>query len=926
MQKGSGRNVVRSATVSVLCVLLLAACGGSPESMVASAKEYLAKNDRNAASIQLKNALQKNPGFGEARFLLGKINFDSGDYAGAEKELRRAMDAGFSLDETVPLLAKALVLSGQGDKVAELANQSLSDPQAKAALMVAQGEALITKNKRDDAIQLYDSALRLVPGFPTARIAKARIGAFDHRYDEALAEVDDVLKQSPNLPEALSLRGDLMLALNRVDDALKAFEALVAVRPTDVIAHQNVVSLLLRQNKLDDAGAKIAAMRKALGNHPMAVYLQAFLDTRQGKTKEAYDELQQVLRVAPDYVPALMLMATLQLQRSEFVEAQANLAKIVDRFPGATLARRLLVSAYVGLREPSKALETLQPLIKDRTEDVTILNLAGQVYAMAGDFARSEEYFGRAAASDPKNAQLRTRLGASRLAAGETDRAFQDLEAASALDPDNIQADVTLIMAHLRRNEVAKALAAVAVLEKKKPNDPVTFNMKGGVLLANKDIPGAREAFEKALSIKPDFLAAVTNLARLDVADKQLERARKRYEEFLNRAPKDPNGYLQFAEFTAQTGSQPKDVQAILERGVTAVPTALPLRLALVRMLVQGGDTKRALSLAQEAAAAAPDDAAVLELLGRAQVAAGELQQALTTFGKLAAKLPTSPGPLIAMANVQIASKDLSGAEQSLRKALAVKPDSVDAQQRLFAVLMTGKRFDDARRVARDIQKANGKAAVGYVLEGEAYTAAGKPTEAVTAYEEAFRLDHSAQSCIWLHVARLAAGQSAEAAKLATDWLKGNPKDLIFRAYLAERSLKEQKFDQAAQQYRQMVDIAPKNPLLLNNLAWAMGKQGDKGALQVIDKALAMTPNSPVLIDTLGTLQIQFGDAEKGIQNLRKAVSLGPKLPQLQVSLVSGLIKAGKKDEARTEIEAALKTAPENSPQKAELERLRKTL
>ena len=148
---------------------------------------------------------------------------------------------------------------------------------------------------RDDAIQLYDSALRLVPGFPTARIAKARIGAFDHRYDEALAEVDDVLKQSPNLPEALSLRGDLMLALNRVDDALKAFEALVAVRPTDVIAHQNVVSLLLRQNKLDDAGAKIAAMRKALGNHPMAVYLQAFLDTRQGKMKEAYDELQQVL-------------------------------------------------------------------------------------------------------------------------------------------------------------------------------------------------------------------------------------------------------------------------------------------------------------------------------------------------------------------------------------------------------------------------------------------------------------------------------------------------------------------------------------------------------------------------------------------------------------------------------------------------------
>ena len=307
-------------------------------------------------------------------------------------------------------------------------------------------------------------------------------------------------------------------------------------------------------------------------------------------------------------------------------------------------------------------------------------------------------------------------------------------------------------------------------------------------------------------------------------------------------------------------------------------------------------------------------------------MAAGELQQALTTFGKLAAKMPTSPGPLIAMANVQIASKDLSGAEQSLRKALVVKPNNVDAQQRLYSVLMGAKRYDDALRVARDVQKANAKAPVGYVLEGGVHAASGKFAEAVTSYEEAFKLDRNAQSCIWLHMARMTAGQSAEAAKLAGEWLKNNPKDLIFRAYLAETSLKDKKYDQAVQQYRQMVEIAPKNPLLLNNLAWAMGKQGDKGALQVIDKALAMTPNSPVLVDTLGTLQIEFGDTEKGVQNLRKAVSLGPKLPQLQVSLANGLIKAGKKDEARTAIETALKTAPENSPQKAELERMLKTL
>ena len=113
---------------------------------------------------------------------------------------------------------------------------------------------------------------------------------------------------------------------------------------------------------------------------------------------------------------------------------------------------------------------------------------------MNGDFTRSEEYFRRASAADPKNAQYRIRLGVSRLAAGEAERAFQDLEAASALDIDNTQADIALIMAHLRRGENARAMEAVRGLEKKKPDDPVTFNMKGGVFMGHQGCGGGTQS------------------------------------------------------------------------------------------------------------------------------------------------------------------------------------------------------------------------------------------------------------------------------------------------------------------------------------------------------------------------------------------------------------------------------------------------
>ena len=61
---------------------LVACSGDSPERLVASARTYLANNQQAAAIIQLNNALQKRPDFGEARYLLGKAMFEQ-EHTGA---------------------------------------------------------------------------------------------------------------------------------------------------------------------------------------------------------------------------------------------------------------------------------------------------------------------------------------------------------------------------------------------------------------------------------------------------------------------------------------------------------------------------------------------------------------------------------------------------------------------------------------------------------------------------------------------------------------------------------------------------------------------------------------------------------------------------------------------------------------------------
>ena len=96
-----------------------------------------------------------------------------------------------------------------------------------------------------------------------------------------------------------------------------------------------------------------------------------------------------------------------------------------------------------------------------------------------------------------------------------------------------------------------------------------------------------------------------------------------------------------------------------------------------------------------------------------------------------------------------------------------------------------------------------------------------------------------------------------------------------------------------------MSEMAPQNPIILNNLAWAANEVKHPKALMYAQQALMLAPDNPAIIDTVGTIQVARGEVEEGLANLRRAVSIGPDLLPLQLNLAKALVKAGRKDEAR---------------------------
>jgi cellulose synthase operon protein C len=914
----------------LLCAVLvvLAACGrNEPAQLIDSAKAYLAKQDYAAASIQLKSALQKEPTNGEARYLLGVALNVSGDFVSAEKELRRALEYKHPEAEVVPELATAMLRMGEGRKlVAEFGATRLEDPAAQAMLQSEIGYAHLGLGQRKEARAAFAAALAARPGDAKARTGEARVMALEPDLPGAMKIVDEVLAQSPAQPDALALKSELLVAQNQVEPAKQVLGQLIQAQPTNAQARFALVSLLIDGKSFDQARTELDAMKKAVPQDVRSRYLEALLEFRQGEPAKAKAAILQVLRVAPEDAQSHLLAGAIELQLRAYVTAEDHLRKVLARYPQNIVARRLLVATYLGAGQTAKAEDALESALKLAPSDPILLRLAGEAALTAGDFPRATQLYEQAAARDKDNAGLRTRLGQVRLATGDVDQAFKDLDAASAIDREQFQADIALVLAHARRREYDQALAAAAKLERKQPNNPLTFNLKGAVYLAKGDRKNARASFEKALQLKPDYLPGAANLARLDLAENQPAAARGRFETIVAKDPKNEAALLGLAEVLATTKAPPKDVIATVERAVAANPRSVRARLAVIGAhLHNARDPKAALAAAQSANTALPESREILAALGRTQVAAGDPRQAVATFNKLAAAMPESPVPLMLAARAQVAAKDYDGATQTLRKALTLQPDRTDVQRDAIAVLLAAGKPEDALADARALQKARPAEAVGYVFEGEVFVAQKKYAEAARAYAEALKRQPSPLFVTRQHFLLEVAGKPGEGDAAAARWLRENPKDTVVRLYLAERDLRQKDYKAAAGRYRELLALQPENPVVLNNLGWTLGQLGDPGAVAYAEKAYRLAPNSPAVADTLGWILVERGDLQRGVELLAKATADAPNALQIRLHYAKALIKSGDKAGARRELEQ-VRQAPEQSPLRAEAEELLKQL
>ena len=471
--------------------------------------------------------------------------------------------------------------------------------------------------------------------------------------------------------------------------------------------------------------------------------------------------------------------------------------------------------------------------------------------------------------------------------------------------PNGTQSPTQAIRKMLQKQQFDDALKATGNLIKANPKNADGYKLQGGAYAGKRDFVNARKSFEKALGLKPDDVETLAALGQLDFQENDIPGARRRYQTILTKDPNNVSAMILMAQIEYSAKNESGEL-GWLEKAKLANAEAPEPRIHLASYYIRAGKFDQALAELAEADQNAPNNPRVLDLMGQAQFASGQKSNAISTYNKVVSLTPDSPTAHYRLGMARISTNDIPGGTENLKRALELKPDYAEAVDALASLDIRGNRYDEALKRAKDLEKISPKSPAGFSLEGDVFVAQKRYADAVKAYETAFALQPNGSNLVRLHAAQVKANDKNAADARLQQWLKGHPDDEIVAYYLAEANVKEGHNKAAIEQYEQLVRKRPADMLALMRLVDLLRQEKDPRALEFAERAYKLRPDGPAMSDSLGSLLVEQGQVQRGLELIRYAVAQAPENSEFRYHLAVALAKSGDKANARKELEAVL--------------------
>ncbi|MEJ1964393.1 MAG: tetratricopeptide repeat protein [Gammaproteobacteria bacterium] len=286
--------------------------------------------------------------------------------------------------DALHLLGVIHLQSGMLDTGLGLVEKAIAQRPGEAMAHLSKGNALLSLERPQAALEAYDLALGLQPQSAVIHNNRGNALLALERADEAQASFDRALQLDPNHVSAHVNCGNVLIMLGRADDAIVALDRAIQLDPRNAAAHCNRGRALL---SLERATEALVSHDRALALNPRLV--EGW--TNKGNTL---------------------------LELNHPAEALACYERALQLRPGYFNARHNVGQALLGLRRPADALAAIDAVLETAPHDPKALLNRGLALLHLGRKEEAAEHLRSALAVVPDQPDMLSALANAQMSAG----------------------------------------------------------------------------------------------------------------------------------------------------------------------------------------------------------------------------------------------------------------------------------------------------------------------------------------------------------------------------------------------------------------------------------------------------------------------------------------------------------------------------
>ena len=631
--------------------------------------------------------------------------------------------------------------------------------------------------------------------------------------------------------------------------------------------------------------------------------------TRLGDSRGALAEYVRAADLKPDDADLQVKAGNLLLAVGGLADAKSRAERALAKNPSHVEAHILLGNALGGYQDLDKALGQMEEAIRlDPARAPTHMQLAIVQQAL-GRKSEAEAAFKKAISLDPKWTGGHMALGSFYMSIGRLPEAGAALDAALALDPNHVGANrakavlaflngrPTDAEAHLKRLAdtssalepqislgdyyfaIGKLKDAIAVFERLSKDSRNQLSVMPRLVRAyasSGNTQAAKALVDRLLKENPENYAIRTLESQLLLDEGRRENALSSAQVAVKGDPASAVSQFTLGKAYAAIGDK-TGAEAAFREVLKINPRAVPaqLELSLLQIGEKGGGAVR---LADEAAAAQPNNPEARIALIRSLLAAGDLARAEKELKQLQSQKPTAAG-YVQSGGLAMARNDMIRAKSEFAKAIELSPDSIEALAGQLSVDLKERNVNAARaRLSQRLSAANPPVEL-LLLAGRTYFAMNDLKETEAVLRRAIELEPSSLSAYsmlgqtYLRLNRL------DDARNEFDRLAARQSRPIGALTASGTILQAQgKEQEARERFERAIGLDPSAAVAANNLAWIYADSGqnlDK-AVQLAQTALDRLPDVPDVLDTLAWAYYKSNTPGLAVRPLNRCIAVAP--------------------------------------------------